>query len=67
MLGPVPKHRRKRGFTIPEKNRVGLDISVPETVMFKNGKIKSIITTNKHGRVNINHNVKDVSLHKVRL
>lgn len=39
----------------------GLELSIPETIIFKKGKLHLIITSNKNGRVSINHNVKDVS------
>lgn len=45
----------------------GLDLSIPETAVFKKGKLKCIITSNKTGKISVNHNVKDVSFLKIRL
>lgn len=67
MLAPIPAHRRKKNMFITEVNKVGLEIPVTETVIFKNGKLNCIIMNNKLGRVYANYNVKDISLHRIRL
>ena len=49
------------------KKEVGLDISITDTAIFKQGKLKWVVMKNKHGRVFANYNVKNISLHRIRL
>ena len=46
---------------------VGLSISITDHAIFCQGKLKWVIMTNKHGIVQANYNVKNISLHRIRL
>lgn len=60
-----PENAKSQNQQKPKE--VGLDICVTDTAIFRNGKLKCIVMNNKQGRIFANFNVKNISLHRIRL
>ena len=50
-----------------KSKEVGLDICVTDTAIFRKGKLRCIVMNNKQGRIFANYNIKNISLHRIRL
>lgn len=53
-------------FSKFKSEKEGLELTIPETFIFRKGKLKCIITTNKSGKIWVNYNIKDISYLKIR-
>ena len=51
MMAPVPKHQKDKGIFISPTNKLGLEVSITETAIFRQGRLHCVVRNNKNGRI----------------